>query len=84
MKPVIDPTQNLVSSNKVSTIHHPNVRRHLLKTLSFFCLLFYIGNSDAMREWVLIDKRVKESTWLGETITKKTKKKEFVFNFGKI
>lgn len=28
MKPIIDPTQNLIPSNKVSTIHHPNVRRH--------------------------------------------------------
>ena len=29
MKAVIDPAQNLVSSNEVSTVHHSNVRRHL-------------------------------------------------------
>ena len=33
MKTVIDPTKNLVSSNKVSTIHYTNVRRHFSPSL---------------------------------------------------
>lgn len=51
MKPIIDPTQNLIPSNKVSTIHHPNVRRHFeSKTKQKKKKpLFLIGKPDAMQ-----------------------------------
>ena len=43
VKAVIDPTQNLVSSNEVSTVHHSNVRRHLKRNKS--SLLCSIGRT---------------------------------------